>query len=84
MDFVYIFSDHLPLTVLITMTPNVASQYSFACLLHDLFKKKKKKHNLFPWFLAHQKDNKFREGTRQTDFQVSWSLQQPRFHDFQT
>lgn len=41
MDIVYIFSDHLPLTVLITMTPNVASQYSFACLLHDLFKKKK-------------------------------------------
>lgn len=41
-------------------------------------------HNLFPWFLAHQKDNKFREGTRQTDFQVSWSLQQPRFQNFQT
>lgn len=48
MDFVYIFSDHLPLTVLITMTPNVASQYSFACLLHDLFKKKKNKAQPLP------------------------------------
>lgn len=37
MDFVYIFSDHLPPTILITMTSNVASQYSFACQLHDLF-----------------------------------------------
>lgn len=50
MDFVYIFSDHLPLTVLITMTPNVASQYSFACLLHDLFKKKKKSTTSSPDF----------------------------------
>lgn len=30
MDFTYIFSHHLPPTVLITMTSNVVSQYSFA------------------------------------------------------